>query len=150
MMTRKNARRRSGLAVVELAVVAPVFVLILFGLIIGGLGVFRYNQVASLAREAARHASVRGSEYARETGQPAATQDSVHKEAVLSRAAGMDADRLSTTVTWDASNAPRRTNADRSVTTNYVVVTVTYRWAPEALFGGEFTLTSTSKMPMAQ
>ena len=57
MIVRRPVRR--GAAVVEMAVVAPLVVLFLFGLIVTGLGVFRYNQTAYLAREAARYASVR-------------------------------------------------------------------------------------------
>jgi Flp pilus assembly protein TadG len=147
-MTRVDRKRRRGASVVEVAVVAPLFVLLIFGLIIGGLGVFRYNQVASLAREAARIASVQGTEYAKATGEPAATQDSIHA-AALARAAGLDPNRLSTTVTWDKYNAPQTYNPDKTVTTNIVTVTVSYKWKPEALLGREMTLTSTSRMPMS-
>lgn len=149
MLRRRRAGRRSGATVVELAAVAPVFVLILFATIIGGLGVFRYNQVSSLAREGARYAAVRGLDYAREAHQPAATQNSIHATAVAPLAVGMDPSRLSTVATWDQSNAPRRANPDGTATTNYVTVTVSYRWAPEALFGGEIVLSSTSRMPMS-
>lgn len=142
-------RRRRGATMVEVAAVAPLLVLLLFGFIVMGLGVFRYNQVASLAREAARYAAVRGADYAKETGRPAATADSIHREAVLARAVGFDPGRLGTTVAWDRSNAPRRANADQTSTANTVSVTVTYRWRPEVLFGGEVALTSTSRLPMA-
>ena len=43
--------RRHGTHALECAVVFPVVFLLLFGLLIGALGVFRYQQVASLARE---------------------------------------------------------------------------------------------------
>jgi Flp pilus assembly protein TadG len=147
MLLRATGKRR-GATVVELAAVAPILMLLIFGLVIGGLGVFRYHQVASLAREAARHAAVRGSEYARETGKPAATQDSIRKEVVEANAAGLDPALLTCTVSWDKSNAPKAVNADQSATTNVVTVTVTYKWLSEAYFGG-ITLTSTSKVPMS-
>jgi hypothetical protein len=43
---------------VELALVFPLFVLVLFGIIILGLGVFYQQQVTNAAREAARYASI--------------------------------------------------------------------------------------------
>lgn len=141
--------RHDGVSIVELALVAPIFILLLFGLIIGGMGVFRYNQVASLAREGARVASVRGIDYAREMEQPAATAESIHADVIRPRSAGLDPSRLTTTVTWDHSNAPKHVADDMTTTTNHVIVTVTYRWQPEALIGQEFILASTSRMPMS-
>jgi hypothetical protein len=119
----------------------------LFGLVVGGMGIFRYNQLASLSREAARYACVHGLDYERETGLPAATEESI-RERVLANAAGLDKSRLSCTVTWDKSNLPKQFNDDKTATTNIVIVTVTYQWLPEAYFGG-VTLSSTSKMPMS-
>ena len=148
MIVRRPVRR--GAAVVEMAVVAPLVVLFLFGLIVTGLGVFRYNQTAYLAREAARYASVRGTDYALDTKQPAATADSVHQAVVLARAAGLTPSRLTTAVTWDKSNSPRNLALDGTVTTNYVTVTVSYVWRPEIPLLREMTLTSTSRVPMSQ
>jgi Flp pilus assembly protein TadG len=147
-MTRQHISRRPAATVVELAVVAPILILILFGLIIGGLGVFRYHQIACLAREAARHACVHGLDYQRETGQPAATQDSIKQDVVLANAAGLTPSRLTCTVTWDKSNIPQEMLPDKTVRTNIVTVTVSYDWIPEGLFG-RVTLSSTSKMPMS-
>jgi Flp pilus assembly protein TadG len=147
-MLRRPSRERRGATVVELAVVAPILMLLLLGLIIGGLGVFRYHQVASLAREAARHASVRGIDYERETGRPAATEASIRQDVVQGNAAGLDPALLVCTVTWDKSNAPKAANPDGTVVTNVVTVKVTYTWLSEAYFGG-ITLTSTSKVPMS-
>jgi Flp pilus assembly protein TadG len=147
MSRNPNARRR-GATVVEFAAVAPVLMLLLFGLVVGGLGIFRYHQVASLARDAARHACVRGRDYQNETGNPAATQASIHQNVVLAQAAGMDKSQLTTTVSWNSSNMPKEAKPDLTVVTNVVTVTVTYKWMAEAFFGG-ITLTSTSKMPMS-
>jgi Flp pilus assembly protein TadG len=147
-MSRNTTSRRRGATVVEFAAVAPVLVLIVFGLVVGGLGIFRYHQVASLSREAARYASVRGMDYSRETGNPAATQSSIHQNIVLAYAAGLDKTKLSSTVTWNSSNAPKNVTQTMVVTTNIVTVKVSYTWVPEAIFGG-ITLTSTSKMPMS-
>ncbi|MHC5540093.1 TadE family protein, partial [Singulisphaera rosea] len=55
-MTRRRIRARSrrGAVMAESAVVYSALMLLLLGMITVGLGVFRYQQVASLAREGAR------------------------------------------------------------------------------------------------
>jgi len=133
---------------VEMAVVVPILVLVLFGLVIGGLGIFRYHQIACLAREAARFASVHGLDYQRETGLPAATPDSIYQDVVLANAAALTPSRLTCTVTWDRSNLASEMLPDKTIRGNVVIVTVSYDWIPEAFFG-RVTLTSTSKMPMS-
>jgi Flp pilus assembly protein TadG len=57
--TRRKSRRRGG-TVVECAVIYPLTFLLIIGLMVGGFGVFRYQEVASVAREGARWASVHG------------------------------------------------------------------------------------------
>jgi Flp pilus assembly protein TadG len=147
-MILHNSHRRSAATAVEMAFIAPVFLLLVFALVIGGMGMFRYNQVAHLAREATRYASVRGMDYARATGKPAATQTSIYDEAVRPNALALDPNALSCTVTWDKSNYPRYVAADRTVHRNYVSVTVSYQWGPELPLIGAITLTSTSTLPV--
>ena len=60
--------KRSGATVVESAVVYPTTFLLLLSLVIGAMGVFRYQEVASLARAAARYASTHGAEYRKDAG----------------------------------------------------------------------------------
>jgi Flp pilus assembly protein TadG len=60
--------RRPGAVLVETAVVLPVVLLLLLGLLVGGMGVVRYQEVAHLAREGARYASTHAGRYA-EDGQ---------------------------------------------------------------------------------
>lgn len=147
-MLLRNPHRRPAATAVEMAFVTPLFLVLVYILVIGGLGMFRYNQVAHLAREGARYASVRGADYAKETGKPAATPESVYQEAILPNALGLDRTQLTYSVTWDKSNAPSQADATgRVVTSNQVIVTVSYRWLPDAIFGGG-TVTSTSKMPV--
>ncbi|HJZ93095.1 MAG TPA: TadE/TadG family type IV pilus assembly protein [Gemmataceae bacterium] len=148
-MRIQTRARRPGATAVEMALVAPVFFLLLFGLLIGGLGIFRYNQVSHLARDAARYACVRGQDYHKDTKLPAATQDSIYENAVKPSAFTLDQSRLTCTVTWDQSNAPRRYSPTGVATTNYVIVTVSYQWIPENWVFPPITLTSTSKMPMS-
>jgi Flp pilus assembly protein TadG len=64
--------RRPGAVLVETAVVLPVVLLLLLGLLVGGMGVVRYQEVAHLAREGARYASTHAGRYA-EDGQAKAT-----------------------------------------------------------------------------
>ena len=51
---RSRARCRGGATVVEMAITLPLAVLLIMGLLVGGLGVFRYHEVAALAHEGAR------------------------------------------------------------------------------------------------
>jgi Flp pilus assembly protein TadG len=147
----RETRRASGAVAVEMAFVLPIMFLILFGIVVGGMGVFRYQEVAALAREGARYASVRGTEYVRNNpGATAATQEDILQNVVRARAAGMDLSRLSCTVTWDQTNAPATvvSNAQPPVG-NRVTVTVTYRWFPEWFLVGPINLSSSSTMAMS-
>jgi Flp pilus assembly protein TadG len=57
---RPDRRDERGQALMEFAVVLPVFLVILLGMIDIGRGVWANNTVANAAREAARYASVHG------------------------------------------------------------------------------------------
>jgi len=57
MVLRRGSRRR-GQALVEFALILPVFLLIIFGIIDAGRLIFTYNTIASSARNAARVAIV--------------------------------------------------------------------------------------------
>ena len=117
-----GARRRWGGTLVEGAVVGSLALSLLLGTVVIGLGVFRYQQVADLAREGTRYASVNNST------QPNAT---AIKSYLLTYASGMDSSKLACTVNW--------------ATTGVVTVTVTYQWIPEAfLASSTITLTGTS------
>ena len=61
MQLKRAFRRESrsqGQTMVELALVFPLFVMLLFGIITLGIGVFYQQQITNAAREAARYASV--------------------------------------------------------------------------------------------
>jgi RNA polymerase sigma factor (sigma-70 family) len=94
-----------------------------------GLALSQYNtaatsrQVAALAREGARYASVRGAQYAHHTGQSAATSQTVSRY-VSSLAAPLDPKKLKVATVWKR---------------NTVTVTVTY---------DRYTMTSTSVLPI--
>jgi Flp pilus assembly protein TadG len=141
--------RRPGALAVEYALVFPIVFLLILGLVVGGLGVLRYQQVAALARDGARWAAVRGGDYEREQGQPAATPEDVHQQVTLARAVLMGPTGLSTNVTWDdPGKMPTYVDSSGQPHTNRVRVTVTYQWLPEALLGRR-TLTSTAETTVA-
>jgi hypothetical protein len=154
MISRKNpSKRRSAATLAETAIVLNATMFLLIGLIVIGLGVFRYQQVAAVAREAARWASVHGGQYAQDTGQPIATPRSVYNAAILPMSSGLDPNSLTYTVSWDdPSEMPLVYNGSSSAwKSNAVKVTISYQWIPEATFGGLIsgkTFTSTSEMPV--
>jgi Flp pilus assembly protein TadG len=146
-----RSQPRAGGSVVEFAVVSPILFLLLLGLIIGGLGIFRYQQVASLARESSRWASVHGTGYAKATGKPAATATDVYNQIIAPEAVALNLNDLSYSVTWNTDNQPYHTlivNGNVVAVTNTVTVTISYQWIPEAYLGG-ITFTSTSTLPMS-
>jgi Flp pilus assembly protein TadG len=146
----QSRNRRRGATTVEFAVACPIVLFVIFAIIVGSLGVFRYQQVATLAREGARWASVHGGQYQQETKQPAATADVIYTKAMQPLAIALKPERLSYGVTWDESNMPLSVHEDYSTPTgNTVTVTVSYQWLPEMYVAGPLTLTSTSTAQMS-
>ena len=134
MLRKPECRQRRGATVVECALVYPVVFLFILGLVVSGMGVFRYQEVASLARDASRYASLHGASYAQATGKAATTATDVYNNAILPNVAALDVSKLpKPTVTWSPDNNKGST----------VTVTVTYTWVPE-LFLPSMTLSSTS------
>jgi Flp pilus assembly protein TadG len=149
-MLRRNVRNhRRGVAALEFAVTAPITFFLLLAIMIGSQGVFRYHQVAALAREASRWASVHGSQFEKETGSPAATPVDVFNTAILPAASMLRPEHLSYEVTWDQSNMPLQVIDDvQTPVGNTVTVTVSYQWFPEMYLLGPFNLTSSSTAQM--
>src|SRR5262245_39208518 len=157
MIFDRTGTARRGATMVEVAIVLPVLFLFIFGMVIGGVGVFRYQTLASLAREATRYASVHGTEYQADTGLPAVTAQKIYHAAIVPQSAGLDLDQLTyeisyngaATAGWDSvAHSPRFALPNSAVLrTASVSVTLTYRWeAP--LYFGTIDLTSTSEMPI--
>jgi Flp pilus assembly protein TadG len=146
--TMQNQRR--GAAAVEFAIAAPILFFLVLAIMIGSQGVFRYHQVASLAREGSRWASVHGGQYEQETGQPAATPQDVYDNAILPAATTLNPKHLTYTVTWDESNMPLEVDEDvQQPFGNTVTVTVNYQWFPDMLLIGPYNLTSSSTAQMS-
>ncbi len=148
---RRQLARRPGATLVECAIVYPIVFLLVIGLAVGAMGVFRYLQVAALARQGARYACVHGAQYAADNNVAAATQSDIQTY-VASNAVNMNAANLNTTVTWNTDNGQYHTAKDANnnfvPVQNIVTVKVTYNWLPEAYLGG-ITLSSTSNTPMS-
>lgn len=167
MLLAPWARRRRAATLFESAAIFSVTFFLLLGLVVGSMGIFRYQEVAHLAREASRYASTHGGKYAAEgmpakTGVPAVSSSSDLTDFVKSRAAGLDTNKLSVSVSWTGAGSVTPSNYPYYVDTNpnlvppgqktirnYVTVTVSYQWFPELYLVGPFTLSSTSQVPMS-
>ena len=152
MFVRSHRSRRGGSSLLEAAFAYPVAILLVLGLTVVGMGVFRYLQVAELAREGARYASVHGGQWAADlNGGTLTTTNNIYNNAIMPRAAALNTNTLpvsNVTVTYaDNGQMPTYTVAGKT-TTNIVTVTVNYHWVP-ALYLGSMTLSSTSKMPIS-
>jgi len=91
---------------VEAAFVYPTVVLMTLVTIVGGLGVFRSNQIAYLAREGARWALVRGARYQSEQSKSAPTAADVVAGVVNPKVSVLDPNQLTSTLTWNTSATP--------------------------------------------
>ena len=148
---RLRLHRRAGTTAVECAVVYPSVFLFTLGLVIGAAGVFRYQELASLARRAARYASVHGTQWATDTGNTAPLPADIYNNVILPNTSGLDTSRLSYSITYNTSNDPNHSaivNNNPVLVANTVTVTLTYQWVPEAFLGG-ITLSSTSTVVMS-
>jgi Flp pilus assembly protein TadG len=136
---KKDLLRKRGVSAVEAAVVYPVTILLLLGTVVLGLGVFRYQQIQSLAREGARYASVHGPQYAADSGNAYATSSTVLTY-IETLAVGLDNSKLSCTVTWSPS-------PPTTTTPSLVTGQISYDWVPEGYFQS-MTLSASSVMPV--
>jgi Flp pilus assembly protein TadG len=135
---------------VECAIVLPITFLLLIGLVVGGMGIFRYQEVATLAREAARYASTHGYQYRKDAGLAMGTSSDwssdISNNAIAPNLVSCDSASLSYSVSWpDVINQPGKPD---NWPGSKVDVTVTYTWIPELYLIGPITLSSTSSMPI--
>jgi len=149
-MARRLAPRRCGFAATESVLVLPTLFFLILATVVGGYGIFRYQQIAMLAREGARYACVHGGQYQQETGNTAATAQDVYNNAILPYATSLDLTQLTYSVSWSSSNMPYSLSSDyEKPIGNTVTVTVRYNWVPELYLVGPITLSSTSTMAMS-
>ncbi len=127
MLARHCSRRRRGATTVEFAVIAPVVLFFLIALFVGGPLIFRYQEVAHLARDGARYASTHGGLYQREgvaalqPDSPAIASSADLSSYLAGRTMLLDPNQLEVSVSWSASglfsppNMPSYENTDPSV-----------------------------------
>jgi Flp pilus assembly protein TadG len=150
MIRRSLVRRRAGFIATESVVVLPTLIFLIMATVVGGYGIFRYQQIAMLAREGARYASVHGGQYQQDTGNSAATPQDVYNTAIVPFATNLDMSQLTYKVSWNSNNMPYTVGNDYETPTgNTVTVTVNYQWFPELYLVGPITLSSTSVVPMS-
>jgi Flp pilus assembly protein TadG len=150
MILRRRSAARSGATVVECAFILPATFLLLFGLVVGGMGVFRFQETSTLAREAARYASTHGHQYRKDAGLPIGTSADwsadIYNNAIQPNLVSLDPSLVSYQVSWpDVINQPGKPD---NWPGSQVTVTVNYQWFPELYIVGPLVLTSTSSMPI--
>src|ERR1700682_4072247 len=63
MRIRSKQRRRSGTAIVEMALVGPVCLLFILGCMDMSTGIWAYDNLAEAVREGGRYATIHGAKY---------------------------------------------------------------------------------------
>lgn len=127
-----------GQSMVEFALTASAFFLLIFGVIQMGLVIYTYNTLASATRDAARYAMMHGPNRSDTASQSQVTN------VLLGDAADLSSSNLTVNLTWPAdANMPSQSDAKVNASYNYTVQipftsTVT------------LTLTATSQMLVEQ
>ena len=98
MRFHTQASKRSGTTVVEAAIVFSAVFVLLIGILVAGMGVVRYQEVAHIARETARYASVHGNQYALANPNAAAVDLAALNTYAASKAVTLDTSLWTVTV----------------------------------------------------
>ena len=149
MRTRRPTARTAA-TLVECAFILPVTFFLMLALLVGGMGIFRYQEVSTLAREGARYGSTHGHQFRVDAGEPLGDSgvwnSDVYQNGIAPMVVSLDSGSLSYQATWpDVINQPGKPD---NWPGSQVTVTVTYQWFPEIYLVGPITLTSTSSMPI--
>lgn len=149
-MIHPRPHGRAGATVMECAIVLPIALFLFIGLIVGTAGVFRFQEVSTLAREGARYASTHGYQYRKDAGMsmgsPEEWRKDIYDNGIKPKIVGLDTSKLTVTVTWpDVINQPGKAD---NWPGSKVDVKVSYQWLPAVFLVGPYTLHSTSSMPI--
>jgi|RhiMetdeSRZDD1v2_1073273.scaffolds.fasta_scaffold1214090_2 hypothetical protein len=145
-----HRRPRTGATVLECAIVLPIALFLFMALAIGTSGVFRFQEVSTLAREGARYASTHGYQYRKDAGLAMGTaadwQKDIYENGIKPKIVGLESSKVKVTVTWpdviNQSGKPDNWPGSK------VDVKVSYEWLPSFLLVGPYTLHSSSSMPI--
>ena len=172
MRLATRSQGRAGATLLEHAIVLPVTFFLLLMMVVGSMGVLRYQETASLARSAARYASTHGAQYRRDAGlaigspgtyieksngrhwyatDPLAQSGSdtswaqdICDQAITPNRVALDPANLTVKIGWPA--VINQLDKPDNWPNSSVTVTVTYKWTPEFYLVGPIYLTSTSTM----
>lgn len=136
IFNRDNKKRSRGQSLVEFALIAPIFFLIIFGILEGGRLVWTYHTLNNATREGLRYAMVRGDQ---STLSDAPITQSTVRDIVEDRGTGLQSANLTVRLlTPDGNMEPK----------SRVRVEADYAYQPIVglIFGsGTITITSTSQ-----
>ncbi len=133
MLRRDRSRARRGGVLLETAIVMPAMIGLFLGMCIMGLGIYRYNEIAYLARVGSRWAAVHGPTYQADRKASVPTVSDVLNQAVIPKMSGLSQARLSGYLSWNTGASPAT-----------VTFRLNYQWVPEAFLAPvSFTSTST-------
>ncbi|MFL5242310.1 MAG: TadE/TadG family type IV pilus assembly protein [Gemmataceae bacterium] len=150
MIRNRQSHSRHAATVVECAIILPVTFFLLFSIIIGAMGIFRYQEAATLARQGARYASTHGYQYRKDAGQAIGTSSDwktdIYNNGIAPYIVALDSSKITSTITWpDVVNQPGKPD---NWPGSKVTVEIDYQWMPELYLIGPINLTSTSSMPI--
>jgi Flp pilus assembly protein TadG len=149
MLLPKKQGRRQGAVVVECAIVYPVVFLLTISMLVGAQGVYVYQEMSHLAREASRWASLHGTDYQQDNGKPPTTQTDVYNNVIAPNLYMLDASQLTYAVVWNPTqqpyNVPLQNFGASTPYASSVTVTLQYQWNP-VFFFSPMTLQSTSQV----
>jgi Flp pilus assembly protein TadG len=127
---RSTPHKRRGAVAVESAFVVPIAIVLLLAIFAGALGFSTYQQVAEMAREGSRWASVRGSSFGQSTGGQTPTSTDLYNNVLQPRLVNMDTKYLTYSLVYDANST--------------VTVSVSYQMSLPIYGTMTFSSTSTS------
>ena len=138
------------------ALLWPLLSYVLLPFAVLTLGVYRYQQIAYLARAGARYASTHGAQYRADhrlsVGDAVVWEQDIYEKGILPRISSLNPAQLTLNTDWsqgnNEANAADSSTRFQSTIPNSVSVTVAYEWFPEAFLGSPLTFTSSSTMPM--
>jgi Flp pilus assembly protein TadG len=151
-MLKRRMPARRGAALVEVAIIVPLFIFLIAIAADVVSGVYRFQQVATLARTGARYAAVHAGMYAQEWTTSVVTADTLKQNVILPQSFNLNTSLLTCNLSWlpSGNSYPYYDSTDTGVRKyNMVRVELNYSWQPIFLFGSPLTLTSRSEMTIS-